>query len=80
MAHVNNATYLDFAEEGLAAAGGTVDLRRVPRRYRLEYVTAAELGDRLTGTAWRDGAFWAYRLNGGQRDSLRATLEVGATP
>jgi len=80
MAHVNNATYLDFVEEGFAAAGGTVDLRRVPRRYRLEYVTAAELGDRLTGTAWRDGSFWAYRLNGGQRDSLRASLEVGATP
>lgn len=80
MAHVNNAAYLDFAEEGLAAAGATADVRRVPRRYRLEYVTAAELGDRLTGTAWRDGSGWAYRLSGGARDSLRASLEVDETP
>ncbi len=77
MAHVNNATYLDFAEEGIEAAGGPADLRRVPRRYRLEYVTAAELGDRLTGTTWGDATTWAYRLSGdGARDILRATLET----
>ncbi len=79
MVHVNNATYLDFVEEGLAAAGGTADLRRAPRRYRLGYVAAAELGDRLTGTAWRNGSGWAYRLSGGTRDSLRASLEVSET-
>ena len=78
MAHVNNATYLDFMEEGLAPAGDA-DLVRVPRRYQVEYVTAAELGDRLTGTAWRDGTGWAYRLEGdGTRDILRARLDTGS--
>ncbi len=77
MAHVNNSTYLDFMEEGLAATGGAADLVRVPRRYQLEYVTAAELGDRLSGTAWRDETGWAYRLKGdGTRDILRARLET----
>ncbi len=78
MAHVNNAAYLDYLEEGLAAAGAEADLSRVPRRYRLEYVTAAELGDRLHATVWREGPGWAYRLNGeGARDILRARLEGG---
>ncbi len=77
MAHVNNAIYLDYMEEALAAAGAGPDLSRVPRRYRLEYVTAAELGGRLAGTIWRDGTGWAYRLNGeGTRDILRARLEI----
>ncbi len=77
MAHVNNSTYLDFMEEGLAAAGGAADLVRVPRRYQLEYVTAAELGDRLIANAWRDETGWAYRLKGdGTRDTLRARLET----
>lgn len=77
MAHVNNATYLEYVEEGLAVAGGAADLVRLPRRYRLEYVTAAELGDRLRGTMWRETTTWAYRLSGdGPRDILRATLET----
>ncbi len=76
MAHANNATYLDFVEEGLATAGAGPDLGRIPRRYQLEYVTAAELGDRLVGVAWRDEAGWSYRLTGdGTRDILRARLE-----
>lgn len=76
MAHVNNATYLDFMEEGIATAGDAADLVRVPRRYQLEYVTAAELGDGLSGIAWRDGTGWAYLLKGdGTRDILRARLE-----
>ncbi len=77
MAHVNNATYLDLMEEGLNAAGASADLGRVPRRYRLEYVTAAELGDQLSGTIWRDVTGWTYRLRGdGARDVLRARLET----
>lgn len=77
MAHVNNAVYLDYMEEGLATAGAATDLRSIPRRYRLEYVTAAELGDRLSATVWRDASGWAYRLSGnGARDILRARLAV----
>ncbi|MBA3307931.1 MAG: hypothetical protein H0T04_04505 [Chloroflexi bacterium] len=77
MAHVNNAVYLDYMEEALSAAGAEAAMSRVPRRYRLEYVTAAELGDRPTATVWREGTGWAYRLSGeGTRDILRARLEI----
>ncbi len=77
MEHVNNATYLDFMEEALSAGGAASGVTGAPRHYRLEYVTAAELGDQLTGTVWHDGAGWAYRLSGeGTRDILRARLET----
>lgn len=77
MAHVNNATYLDFMEEGLTAGGASADVGAVPRRLRLEYVRAAELGDRLSGAAWPDESGWAYKLGGsGAADILRARLAI----
>lgn len=81
MDHVNNATYLDFMEEALAAGGAGAGVSAVPRRYRLEYVTAAELGDRLTGAVWRDETGCAYRLGSddGARDILRARLETDSS-
>ncbi len=54
MGHVNNAAYLDYLEESLAAEGeGAAELTSgVPRRFRLEYVQPATLHAELTGTSW----------------------------
>ncbi len=62
MAHVNNATYVDYLEEALLHAGEGGVLARVPRRYTLEYVLSAELGDELVATSWADEGGWAMRL------------------
>ena len=55
MGHANNAAYLDWLEEAVAAApdGGASILAR-PRRYVLEYLVPALPGDDLVGQAWRD--------------------------
>jgi acyl-ACP thioesterase len=65
--HVNNAAYVDYLEEALLAAGAGVATAAVPRRVRLEYVTAAAPGSRLSGIAWQTTAAngiraWAWRL------------------
>ncbi|MFL5757251.1 MAG: acyl-[acyl-carrier-protein] thioesterase [Chloroflexota bacterium] len=64
MAHVNNAVYLDYLEEAVALApAGREALRQLPRRTRLEYVTAAGPGEAIRSVAWRDrAARWAFRL------------------
>jgi acyl-CoA thioesterase FadM len=69
MAHVNNAVYLDWMEEAIAAAGepappGSLQaLQAIPRRYRLEYLAPANPAQRLGITAWPDGAGgWACRI------------------
>jgi acyl-CoA thioesterase FadM len=64
MGHVNNAVYLDWAEETLLAAGaagaaGAADVvAAVPRRWRAEYAASAELGDDLVARAWPDDSGW----------------------
>lgn len=62
MAHVNNATYVDWIEEVVVAAGGAAITTTTPRRIALEYAASAELGDRLRATAWPDGEGWSVRL------------------
>lgn len=67
MDHVNNAVYLDWLEEAVAAAASGVGepspIVAIPRRYRLEYAAAADAGMRLTDAAWREpGGTWSYRL------------------
>lgn len=62
MAHVNNATYVDWIEEVVAAAGAAAISTSVPRRVGLEYAASAELGDRLRAMAWPDDDGWAVRL------------------
>ena len=64
MAHMNSAAYLDELEECLLAAGRADWLTRVPRRYRVEYVSAAALGERLAGETWSLGGGIAHRLLG----------------
>jgi acyl-ACP thioesterase len=62
MAHVNNAVYVDYLEEGVELAGGAHLLARLPRRYRLEYILPAEPGAHLVGTVGRIESGWSYRL------------------
>jgi acyl-CoA thioesterase FadM len=61
MGHVNNAVYLDWLDEAIDRIDPGA-IRKVPRRYRLEYRTAAAPGSGLVGRAWQDGPGWAYRL------------------
>jgi acyl-ACP thioesterase len=92
MDHVNNAVYLDWLEEAvLASAAGergergergdldtSGELRRLPRRYRLEYAAAADAGMALDDAAWQDDGGWSYRVTGVEgSDVFRARLEIG---
>jgi acyl-ACP thioesterase len=86
-AHANNAVYLDWMEEALAAAGagagaeGRAAADGFPRRYRMEFALAAEAGAVLDGAAWRHGDGWSYRLTGadGSVDRFRAHLDPVGT-
>jgi acyl-ACP thioesterase len=80
MAHVNNAAYLDFFEESLVDAGHAAWLTRLPRRYRLEYVAAAEPASTVTARLWPTGKGFAFRLSGSKGEELvRATADADAT-
>jgi acyl-ACP thioesterase len=73
MGHVNNAAYIDEVEESMDP--GLVG--RVPRRFRLEYVAAAESGDRLTAATWSMGETVAHRLTSAAgAEVLRATVDA----
>jgi acyl-ACP thioesterase len=80
LGHVNNATYLDYLEEVVAGADGERDLALLPRRYRLEYLVAAEPGTRLRARCWPVEQGWRFQLDGlGSLEGqtlLRATLET----
>ena len=64
MAHVNNAVYLDWAEEAIRAAdpGRAAAIEDVPRRWRLEYLGAAGASTRVRAFAWPDGPAWSVRI------------------
>ena len=80
MAHANNAIYLDWLEESIAASGGAEDLARLPRRYRLEYALAAEAGAALEAAAWANPDGWSFRLTRTPTgdEVFRAALDVRA--
>ena len=64
MRHMNNAVYLDYLEEAVAAAGGAALLDSCPLRYRLEFLLPALQGARLIGRAWPVPGGWGYLLAG----------------
>lgn len=79
MGHVNNAVYLDWIEEAVAAAGDVDATTAVPRRVAIEYAASAELGDDLESCAWRAGRRWWVSLTRGadRAELLRASLLAG---
>jgi acyl-ACP thioesterase len=79
MAHVNNAVYLDWLEEAVAAEGGAAANERLPRHYRLEFVLAADAAAPLESAAWPDNDGWSFRLthDASGADLFRARLEPG---
>jgi acyl-ACP thioesterase len=79
MDHVNNAVYLDWLEEALAAAGRPEMAVALPRTLRLEYLASAAPGDGVLVTTWTDAAAWSARI--ARADGLefvRATGSSGA--
>jgi acyl-CoA thioesterase FadM len=63
MAHANNAAYIDWLEETVAAGAGGEALAAMPRRYRLEYLAAAAPGADLVAACWSaDGRAWSHVL------------------
>ena len=77
MAHVNNATYVDYLDEHFVATTHAGRRLPVPRRYRAEFIASAEPDDTLTGRAWEDGPTWCYRVNNDSGlEILRARLET----
>jgi acyl-CoA thioesterase FadM len=77
MGHVNNAVYLDYLEEHLALVGRRAAIRRRPRRYRAEFLDAAQQGMVLTGEGWPANSGYAFRLRGpAGAELLRARIEI----
>ncbi len=63
MGHVNNAVYLDWIEEAVAAAGDPAATSGIPRRVAIEYAASAEGGDWVRASAWREVDGWSIRLD-----------------
>jgi acyl-CoA thioester hydrolase len=64
MDHVNNAVYLDWLEECIAAAGGAAAAGEPDaplRHFWLEYLAAASPGGHIEAATWREPG-WAHRL------------------
>jgi len=62
MGHANNAAYLDWLEEAIAAAGDPGIATRVPRRCQLEYALSALGGEQLEAVVWQADGGWWHRL------------------
>jgi acyl-CoA thioesterase FadM len=63
MGHVNNAVYLDWLEEALAAAGFGAPASALPRRCRLEYRASAAPSDEAVIRSWTTGETWQARIS-----------------
>jgi acyl-ACP thioesterase len=72
MGHVNNAVYLDYIDEHLAATGRRSAVRHVPRRYQGEFLAAAAPEMAMHGEGWLADGSWNYRLSSGDRELFRA--------
>jgi len=62
LAHVNNAVYLDWLEEAMSATGLPAEKLGLPRRYRLEYLASAELGDVIAVDVAGEPTGWNARI------------------
>jgi acyl-ACP thioesterase len=81
MDHANNAVYADWLEEQVIGAGGSADVRAIPRFARLEYARAAERGATVEARTWRDpdGTAWSCAIaDDAGTPLLRARLEPTA--
>lgn len=77
MAHVNNAAYLDYLDEHRLAGKRVLERLPTPRRYRAEFIVAAEPHHELVGRGWPDELGWSYRLEDDDAGELfRARLET----
>ena len=77
MAHVNNAVYLDWIEEAVAAAGGeaaTAICEPVPRRVAIEYAASAEPATRSGRRPGRPA------VDGGSGQPVRRTARTSSGP
>ena len=76
MGHVNNAVYLDWLEEAVAAAGDPAATTALPRYMAIEYAASAELGETLEAVAWPADGIWWLNLTrpGDAANVLRARL------
>jgi acyl-CoA thioester hydrolase len=77
LAHVNNAVYLDWLEEALEAAGLPATELDLPRRYRLEYLASAALGDTVAVDVAGDPGHWAARIR--RADGLELVRAEGGS-
>ena len=75
MGHVNNAVYIDYVDEHLAATGRRAEVRHVPRRYRGEFLAAAEPDMAIAGEGWPADGGWLYRLTSDGRELFRARFD-----
>lgn len=80
MGHVNNAVYLDWFEEAVAAAGHPEVTATIPRRVALEFAASAEPGEAVEAVAWAADDGWWLRLTrpSDGADLVRGQLEPGA--
>jgi acyl-CoA thioesterase FadM len=76
MDHVNNAVYLDWLEEALAAAHRADDVTALPRTVRLEYLASAAPGDEVTIRTWAAEAGWQARI--ARADGLEFVRATGS--
>ncbi len=70
MGHANNAAYVDWIDEAVAAAGDEALVEATPRRYHLEYLLPAPPGATLVAQAWRDGPGWRCTVSAEDGDVL----------
>lgn len=77
MGHVNNATYVDWIEEGLADHGLGVALSALPRDCRIEYRASAAPGDDVTVRSWVEAERWQVRID--RADGVEL-VRAGGTP